>query len=85
MGLLVDVLFLGIVQPHQELDQLDDALGVPDQVPIGVLSVKPASELSQKTREIDNLPVSPAHGAKTRTFRKIFGEVGIDATVRKSG
>ena len=39
--LLIDILFLRIVQPDQRLDQLNDALGVADQIAIGILSAEP--------------------------------------------
>jgi hypothetical protein len=35
-GMLVDIFFLRTVQPNERLDGLDDALGIADQVAIGL-------------------------------------------------
>ena len=32
--MLIDILFLGVVDPYERLDRFDDTLSIPDEIPI---------------------------------------------------
>ncbi len=67
---LINVFLLGVVDPHQGLDQLDYTLRVSNEVSIGIVGRQARLELSQKTRQMDNLAMRSTH----RTQAVIVGE-----------
>ena len=67
---LVDVLFLGIVNPHKRFDGFDDSLRVPDQVAVDVLRTEPIDQATQQSRHVQDLAMGAAHGEKAVPFRK---------------
>ena len=74
----VDVLFLRIVDPHQGLDRLDHALCISNQVSIGIVGCQVRLELSQETRQMDDLAVRSTHRAQAVIVGEKFGEFRID-------
>ena len=58
---LINVFLLGVVDPHQGLDRLDHALRISDEISIGIFGSEACLELSQQTRQMDDLAVRPAH------------------------
>src|SRR5208337_1530189 len=51
--MLINVLFLSIVDAHKGLDRFDDALSVPDQVPIDFPGREAIGEPSKEPRQVD--------------------------------
>ena len=60
--MLVNVLLLGVVDPHQGLGELDHTLRIPDQVSIGIFGRAARLKLP-RNRQMDDLAVRPAHRA----------------------
>ena len=44
--MLIDVLFLRVVQAHEGLDRLDHTLGVAKEIPVGILRLQPGPPIS---------------------------------------
>jgi len=75
---LIDVLFLSVVDPHQGLDRLDHTLRVSDEVSIGILGSKSGPKLSQKTRQMDDLAMGPTHSPQPVIIGQEFCKFGIN-------
>ena len=52
-GILVDIFFRRTVQPNDRLDELDDALGVADQIAIGIFGAKAEGKALKKLANAD--------------------------------
>ena len=66
----VDVLLLRIVYPYQGLDQLDHALCISNQVSICIIGFESIYELSQETRQVDDLSVGSNSSRPSRDCRR---------------
>jgi hypothetical protein len=64
-GVLVDILFLGVVHAHEGLDCLDKALGVADDVSIGLPRVEIVAKPFEETCKVEDLAMRAAHGSKS--------------------
>jgi hypothetical protein len=76
--MLINVLLLRIVQAYQGLDRLDHALGVADEVAVGVGGRQVPGEAVDEAREVQDLAVRAAHGAEAVAVGEEAGEAGID-------
>jgi hypothetical protein len=80
-GILVDIFFLRTVQPNERLDGLDDALGIADQIAIGILGAKPKGRALKKPCQMLDFPVGAAHGGKPRGIGKLSRKPRIDPSL----
>ncbi len=76
--MLINVLFLGVVDPHERVDRFDDALSIPDEIPIDLSGRKAAGEPSKEPRQVDDLPVCSAHRPQSVTIDQKFGDLRVD-------
>ena len=80
-GILVDIFFLRAVQTNDRLDGLDDALGVADQIAIGIFGAKPKGKALKKPCQMLDFPVGAAHGGKPRRIAKLSRKPRIDRSL----
>ena len=76
--MLVDVLLLRVVDAHERLDRLDDALGVADEVSIGVSGGETIRHARQQPGLMDDLAVRPAHCPEAVPVGQELGKARID-------
>ena len=74
----VDVLFLRIVEAHKGLDGLDHALGIADQISIGISRHQASRNAIQQPGQMKDFPVRAAHCAQAGCVGEDIGEAGID-------
>ena len=58
--------------------ELDDALCVPDQIPVDVSRREAVGKTPQQPRQVDDLPVGPAHRFEPVTVGQEFGDLRVD-------
>ena len=75
---LINVFLLGVVDPHQGLDQLDHTLRISDEVSIGIFGREAGLKLSQKTRQMDDLAMRSTHRTQAVTVGEELGEFWIN-------
>ena len=74
--MLINVFLLGVVDPHQGLDRLDHTLRISNEVSIGIFGRQSGLELSQKTRQMDDLAVRSTHRTQAVIVGEELGEFG---------
>ena len=78
--MLINVLFLSIMHAHEGLNRLDNALGIPDQVAIGVCGGRPVASRSRR-RARCRISRCADSWRQDRVRLPGTGETGVDFTL----
>ena len=78
---VIHFLFLCDMNSHQDLDRLDDALSIADQIAIRLLRRRIFGKAREQPGKVQDFTMRAAHGRETVTIGKDAGERRIDFTL----
>ena len=78
--MLVDIFLLRVVNAHEGLDGLDDALRIPNEVAICVLRLKAFRNPRQQPCEVEDLTMRPAHCGQAMPIMQKLRKTRINPT-----
>ena len=78
--MLVDIFLLRIVNAHEGLDGLDDALRISNEIAVSVLGLKAFRKPRQQPCEVEDFTMRPAHRGQAMPIMQKLRETRIDAT-----
>jgi len=76
--MLVDVIFLGVVQAHQRFDRFDDPLGIANEVAIHVLRPQALSQPGEQPGKVQDFTMRAAHRRESVFVAQDLGQSRVD-------
>jgi len=76
--MLINIFLLRIMNSHQSLDRLDDALRIAHKISIDISWSKPFRNTIEQTREMLDFTMGTTHRSKTMRVTKETGQLRID-------